>query len=140
MPTGIVESNNGPQEQETIGQIKCSNGDIISFFNTKGLSKGEPVIFDIVRTKLRVKGVLDDVKFDFWAKTPVGILPFDFEVGGEKSKKKWPAKLQERWKKEWAEFKDDDEIRAIFGGPVKTSVKNHPHCDNPGIKQGYSAS
>lgn len=129
MPTGIVNSENGPNEQEIIGQIKCSNGDIISFFNTKGLSKGEPIIFDIIRTKLQVRGVIDGVKFNYWAKTPVGILPFDFEVFAKNTGEKWSAKLQERWKKEWAEFKDDDEIRARFGELLKTPVKKHPHCE-----------
>jgi hypothetical protein len=129
MPTGIVNSSEGPQEQEIVGQIKCSNGDIIPFFNTIGLSKGEPVIFDIIRTKLQVKGVIDGVKFNYWAKTPVGILPLDFEVIPKNSEKKWPAKLQERWNKEWAEFKDDIEIRKRFRVLLKTPVKKHPHCD-----------
>jgi hypothetical protein len=129
MPAGVINSENGPNEQETIGQIKCLNGDFISFFNTKSLSKGEPVIFDVIRTKLQVKGVIDGVKFNYWAKTPVGILPFDFEVMPKNPEKKWSAKLQKRWHMEWAEFKDDDEIRKRFGVTLKTPVKKHPCCE-----------
>ncbi|NJN24491.1 MAG: hypothetical protein HC819_00070 [Cyclobacteriaceae bacterium] len=129
MPIGKVERPVGPEEQAIIGQILCSDGDIISFFNTKGLKKDEPVVFDIIRTKLKVRVTIDGVKYKYSAKTPVGILPIDFEVDNDNPEKKWPAKLQERWKKEWADFKDDDEINKIFGCPLKSSVLKHPHCD-----------
>jgi len=126
MPTGKVERPDGPQDQQKLGQILCTNGDIIPFFNLKNLQKGEPVIFDIIRTKLEIKAEIDGVKFNYSAKTPVGILPLDFDV--DNSVEKWPSKLQKRWKKEWSEFKDDKEIIKALGS-LRNSVKSHPHCD-----------
>lgn len=126
MPAGVVKVPDGPQDQQKLGQILCTNGDVIPFFNTKNLEKGEPVIFDIIRTKLQIKAEIDGVKYNYAAKMPVGILPLDFEV--KESEKKWPLKLQERWKKEWSEFNDDSEIKKILGS-VRTSIKRHHHCD-----------
>ena len=117
MPTGTVKEKDGPQEQQKLGQILCTNGDVIPFFNIKNLDQGEPVIFDIIRTKLEIEGEIDGEKYHYSAKTPIGILPLDFDV--DNSVEKWPAKLQKRWKKEWADFNDDSEIKKVLGSLKK---------------------
>jgi len=126
MPIGKVERPEGPQEQQKLGQILCSNGDIIPFFNTKGLEKDEPVIFDIIRAKIKVKAQIEGESCNYEAKTPVGILPLDFEPAN--SERKWSGKLQRRWKKEWSAFKEDVEVKNVLGS-IRASVKNHPCCD-----------
>ncbi len=129
MPIGEVIRPQGPQDQQKLGQILCSNGDIIPFFNTKNLQKGDLVIFDIFRTKIQIRMEIDGNKYHYHAKIPVGVLPLDFEIDDSDPSKKWPKQLQERWKKEWAEFKDDRAVWKKFRKRSGRSVFNHPHCD-----------
>lgn len=129
MPTGEILRPSGPQDQEKLGQILCTNGDIIPFFNTKNLQKGEPVIFDIIRTNIQIKMEIDGVKYNYRGKIPVGILPLDFEIDDANPEKKWPAHLQKRWKTEWAEFRNDQAVWKKFKKKQGRSIFNHPHCD-----------
>ena len=129
MPEGEVLKKEGPQAKEKLGQILCANGDIISFFNTKNLDAGEPVIYDTIRTEISIEAEINGEEYNYQGMVPVGILPKDFDVDHKNISKKWPRELQERWKKEWAKYKDDEEINQKFSGNMKTSVKNHPQCD-----------
>jgi len=129
MPTGEVYKKDGPQAQQKLGQILCTDGEIIPFFNTKNLDVGEPVIFDIIRTKVSVNAEIGGQNYKYKAMMPVGILPKDFEVDKKNTKMRWPAELQLRWKEEWGEFHDDQEANRRLSGNLRTSVCNHPHCD-----------
>ena len=127
MPQGTVYKPDGPQDKEKLGQILCLDGDIIPFFNVKNLQKGEPIIFDIIRTKLEVKLKINGDNYNYNGKIPVGILPKDFEINYDKPAKAWPESLKKRWKEEWQEFENDDEIETKLNVKLKHSVINHPN-------------
>lgn len=129
MPTGEVFKKDVPQAQQKLGQILCTDGEIIPFFNTENLDVGEPVIFDIIRTRVSVKADVKGQKYNYEGMMPVGILPKDFVVDKKNPTKRWPSELQARWKEEWAEFKDDQEVNSRLSGNLRTSVCRHPHCD-----------
>lgn len=127
MPEGLVLRGGGPQAQQKTGQIMSANGDVLPFFNTKNLQDGEPVIFDIIRTKLALKASIGEEKYDYKGMIPIAVLPLDFEVDEKDAKKKWPKKLQDRWEEEWKAYSSDDEVEKKLGLRLKRSVKNHPH-------------
>lgn len=128
MPEGIIFRDDGPQAKQITGQIKCANGDIISFFNTKNLRAGEPVIFDIIRTKLVLKASIGDHIYDYTGSVPVAVLPLDFDIDEKDSQKKWPEKLRQRWEEEWKGYGSDEEVEKKLGMKLNRSVKKHPHC------------
>jgi hypothetical protein len=128
MPEGTVLREDGPQSQQKTGQIKSANGDVLPFFNTKNLRTGEPVIFDIIRTKLVLKASIGDEDYDYKGKIPIAVLPLDFEIDERDGKKKWPKKLRERWEEEWKGYGSDEEIEQKLGVKLSRSVKKHPHC------------
>lgn len=127
MPAGTVTKHDGPHAQTNLGQITSTYGDVYPFFNTKNLQDGEPVIFDIIRTRLRLDADIGDEHYKYKGMIPIAVLPLDFEVDEKDSGKKWPKKLRQRWVKEWQDFKDDKELNKKFGVKLKRSVKNHPH-------------
>jgi hypothetical protein len=128
MPEGTVTRATGPEAQPKLGQIACGNGDILSFFNTKNLQDGEPVIFDIIRTKLVLKASIGDEEYHYKGMLPIAVLPLDFEIDERDGKKKWPKKLRERWEEEWKGYGSDEEIEQKLGVKLSRSVKRHPHC------------
>ena len=89
--------------------------DILSFFNVKNLKEGEPVIFDVIRTKLALKVEIDGVKYDYEGKVPIALLPADLDVDESGTKKKWPKSLCDRWESEWKKYGSDEEIEKKLG-------------------------
>ncbi len=127
MPRGTIYRDDGPESYQKTGQIKSDGDEIFPFFNTKNLPIGEPVIFDIIRTRLALKVRIGDEKYDYEGMIPVAVIPHDFEIDEKDSKKKWPAKLRDRWEEEWKGYHSDDEIEKKLGVKLRRSVKNHPH-------------
>jgi hypothetical protein len=128
MPEGIVYREEGPDSQQKIGQITSSNGDILSFFNVENLKEGEPVIFDVIRTKLVLKAEINGVKYKYKGKVPIALIPKDLQIDEKDHKKKWPKEFRDRWESEWEKYSSDQDIEQKLGVKLRRSVKKHPHC------------